>query len=91
MNDRHQTLVQNICDMLCVHVCRLLIWNALVTKRISPHVYQELYDGCQDDAVVTAYITEGGGRNWVADDEVLWAFFSNYARTENGELVKLAR
>lgn len=65
--------------------------HSMVTKRISPNVYQELYDGCQDDAVVTAYITEGGGHSWVADDEVMWAFFSNYARAENGKLLKLPR
>jgi polyhydroxybutyrate depolymerase len=65
--------------------------NSMVTKRISPTVYQESYDGCQDDAVVTAYITEGGGHSWVADDEVMWAFFTNYARGENGKLLKLSR
>lgn len=58
----------------------------MATKRISSTVYQELYDGCQDHAVVTAYITEGGGHNWLADDEVMWSFFKQYAREENGSL-----
>lgn len=60
--------------------------HPMVSKRISPTIYQELYDGCQDGAVVTAYITEGGGHNWLADDEVMWTFFANYARAENGSL-----
>lgn len=60
--------------------------HPMASKRISPTIYQELYDGCQDNAVVTAYITEGGGHNWLADDEVMWAFFANYARAENGSL-----
>lgn len=63
----------------------------MLSKRISPTVYQQLYDGCQDDAVVTAYITEGGGHSWVADNEVMWAFFKNYARAENGKLLKVSR
>jgi hypothetical protein len=41
--------------------------------------------------VVTADITAGGGHSWVADDEVIWAFFSHYARAENGKLLKLPR
>lgn len=58
----------------------------MASKRVSSTVYQELYDGCQDHAVVTAYITEGGGHHWLADDEVMWAFFAQYARAENGSL-----
>lgn len=65
--------------------------NSLVTQQISSAVYQELYDGCQDDAVVTAYITRGGGHTWLADDEVMWDFFAHYARAENGKLLKLSR
>lgn len=63
----------------------------MASKRISTTVYQQLYDGCRDDAVVTSYITEGGGHSWVADDEMMWAFFANYARAENGKLLKTAR
>jgi polyhydroxybutyrate depolymerase len=65
--------------------------NSMVTKQISSAVYQELYDGCQDDAVVTAFITKGGGHTWLADDEVMWDFFAHYARAENGKLLKLSR
>lgn len=65
--------------------------HSVVTKRISPTVYQELYDGCQDDAVVTAYITEGGGHSWVVDDEVMWDFFKDYARSDDGKLLKVPR
>ncbi len=65
--------------------------SPMVTRQISPSVYQELYDGCQDDAVVTGYITKGGGHSWLADDEVMWAFFSRYARAENGQLLKRSR
>ncbi|HWW71928.1 MAG TPA: PHB depolymerase family esterase [Duganella sp.] len=59
-----------------------------VTRRISANVYQELYDGCRDGAVVTAYITEGGGHTWLADDEVMWEFFAHYARAADGKLLK---
>ncbi|MHA4871849.1 CE1 family esterase [Duganella sp. PWIR1] len=65
--------------------------HAAVTRRISPTVYQELYDGCRDDAAVTAYVTEGGGHTWVADDEVMWAFFASYARAADGKLLKVGR
>jgi polyhydroxybutyrate depolymerase len=65
--------------------------NAPLTKRISANVYQELYDGCQDNAVVSAYVTEGAGHTWVADDEVMWAFFTRYARAEDGTLLKADR
>ena len=59
-----------------------------VTRRISANVYQELYDGCQDGAMVTAYITEGGGHTWLADEEVMWKFFTRYARAADGKLLK---
>ncbi|USX29416.1 prolyl oligopeptidase family serine peptidase [Oxalobacteraceae bacterium OTU3CINTB1] len=58
-----------------------------VTRRISANVYQELYDGCQDGAMVTAYITEGGGHTWLADEEAMWKFFSRYARAADGKLL----
>ncbi|WP_373987255.1 PHB depolymerase family esterase [Duganella sp. BuS-21] len=65
--------------------------HAAVTRRISPTVYQVLYDGCRDDAVVTAYVTEGGGHTWLANDEVMWAFFASYARAADGKLLKVGR
>jgi polyhydroxybutyrate depolymerase len=61
-----------------------------VTRVISPALYQERYDGCRDNAEVTAYITEGGGHSWLADNEVMWAFFKSYARAEDGKLLKIA-
>ena len=60
-----------------------------VTRRISAKVYQELYDGCRDGAVVTAYITEGGGHTWLADNEALWKFFTRYARAADGKLLRV--
>jgi polyhydroxybutyrate depolymerase len=65
--------------------------NSLTTRWISQKVYQELYDGCRDGAVVTAYVTDGGGHSWVADDEVMWTFFTNYARAADGRLLKVDR
>ena len=59
------------------------------TTRISSQVYQERYDGCRDGAVVTAYVTEGGSHTWVADDEAMWAFFSRYARADDGKLLSV--
>jgi polyhydroxybutyrate depolymerase len=64
--------------------------TSAVTKAISPALYQERYDGCRDNAVVTAYITEGGGHSWLADNDVMWAFFKDYARAEDGKLLKVA-
>ena len=61
---------------------------APVTQRISANIYQELYDGCRDGAVVTADITEGGGHIWLADDEVTWQFFARYVRAADGNLLK---
>ena len=58
-----------------------------LTRRVSARVYQEVYDGCQDGAMVTAYITEGGGHTWLADEEVMWRFFTRYARAADGKLL----
>jgi polyhydroxybutyrate depolymerase len=60
-----------------------------VTRRISPTVYKEVYDGCRDGAEVTAYVTEGGGHTWLADNEVIWAFFAGYARAADGKLLRV--
>lgn len=60
-----------------------------VTQRTSANVYRERYDGCRDGAVVTAYITEGGGHTWLADDEVMWQFFARYARAADGKLINV--
>jgi len=49
-------------------VCKQLFSQS---GNISPTVYQQLYDSCRDDAVVTAYITDGGGHSWAADKQVM--------------------
>lgn len=65
--------------------------HPLVTQSISPTVYRERYDGCRNGAVVTAYVTEGGGHSWLADDELMWDFFKHYARAEDGKLVRIGQ
>lgn len=50
------------------------------TLRIASNVYEERYSGCRANADVVARMTEGGGHEWVADNEVMWAFLSRHYR-----------
>ncbi len=54
--------------------------RARETFRISSHVYEERYSGCRAQAEVVAQVTEGGGHEWLADNEVMWAFLSRHPR-----------
>lgn len=47
---------------------------------IAEGVYEERYSGCTDGADVAGRITVGGGHSWVADNDALWAFVSQFRR-----------
>lgn len=47
---------------------------------VAEGVYEERYSGCADGADVAGRITVGGGHSWVADNDALWAFVSQFRR-----------
>lgn len=53
---------------------------ALPIRRVEPRVYEEGYGDCRDRAEVIARITQGGGHIWLADNEAMWDFLSQYRR-----------
>jgi len=52
------------------------------TAWIAPDVYEEGYAACRDGADVVGHITHGGGHSWVADNDVMWAFFAARSRPQ---------
>ena len=53
---------------------------APVSVWVAEDVYEERYSGCTDGADVAGRITVGGGHSWVADNDALWTFVSQYRR-----------
>lgn len=54
--------------------------TAPVSVWVAEGVYEERYSGCADGADVAGRITVGGGHSWVADNDALWAFVSQFRR-----------
>lgn len=53
---------------------------APTTHWVKPGIYEESYTGCADGSTVIGRITVGETHHWIADDDVMWAFFSRYSR-----------
>jgi polyhydroxybutyrate depolymerase len=53
---------------------------APVTQWVGLSVYEERYSGCRDGADVAGRVTVGGGHTWVADNDAMWSFFSEFRR-----------
>ncbi len=53
---------------------------APVSLWVADGIYEERYSGCDGAADVAGRITVGGGHSWVADNDALWAFVSQYRR-----------
>ncbi|NYT40717.1 polyhydroxybutyrate depolymerase [Sphingomonas sp. R-74633] len=47
---------------------------------VGDGIYEEGFTGCRQGADVLARVTIGGTHDWVADNEVLWAFFAAHRR-----------
>lgn len=50
------------------------------TRRIASNLTEQSYSRCRAGADVVARMTEGGGHDWLADNEVMWAFLSRHHR-----------
>lgn len=54
--------------------------TAPTTQWVAQGVYEERYSGCRGEAEVVGRVTVGGAHTWLADNDALWAFVSQYRR-----------